>query len=638
MEKYKDPTKERPQTQIDGRDPMLNLTVYQQQGKEEQKRSFPQTLTYQNYLQKEVANPFYIPGSWGGMHPVLPQLPIVNNYNIRTTGPSDDHLKLNAIYQDKFPDEVSFTLESLGSRISFYRFMRNMMFPTGDEVKVTFKGGTYEGESLLSRIKFLEINPYSYYRFSKNPYRGLPNDFILYRTCYPIRYNPKTNSTECAGKSMSINVRIYKLVIGKNEQLADDIQNDLVWRDIDFYQQVRENILKNNNSPHFPIFMGYFIVDNPNIEFDKINQEKARIKNENERKLNNTADKFLANFQNGPMLEQIKITNETEIKRKAVVALTEAPSKNMIQWASKTYQSNGNVNDMIDSGFHTEEVWNNVLFQLYTAIYTLQKNKIIINDFNFGRNVFVKKINTGYKAQNYWKYIINGIEYYLPNYGYLVMIDSNFKDYDNETTGKTPGYNTEFKIVGKNIGKETKTISDEEYLSKTLEMLKSATNTNQFGRDFINGGGTEPPSKILNLMNEIHKDIIGSNEKDISKYIQRYFRKYLNNRIGTILTEQEKEKIHNMVLSDLRKGDLIAFEEHQEIFRVALITEMDKNTQPPVIKVLTKDRSEHGKDKVFRETNITGYKIMQFGETEEIKQENEPIDFSNNNLLETYFV
>jgi hypothetical protein len=65
--------------------------------------------------------------------------------------------------------------------------------------------------SLLSHIKFLELNPFNTNKFSNNPYKGLPRDMLIYKSCYPIVYDPSNISVQCKKSSVGINMRVYRL-------------------------------------------------------------------------------------------------------------------------------------------------------------------------------------------------------------------------------------------------------------------------------------------------------------------------------------------------------------------------------------------------------------------------------------------
>ena len=83
---------------------------------------------------------------------------------------------------------------------------------------------------------------------------------------------------------------------------------------------------------------------------------------------------------------------------------------------------------MIHSGFHSEKVWMSILFQLLSTFTTMYYNKFVIYNMDIDNNIFIKFL--GNENNGFWKYIIDDIEYYIPNYGYMIMIDSNYKDLD----------------------------------------------------------------------------------------------------------------------------------------------------------------------------------------------------------------
>ena len=131
-------------------------------------------------------------------------------------------------------------------------------------------------------------------------------------------------------------------------------------------------------------------------------------------------------------IEKDKLINKLNIdilEDDNIVILTEAPTQNIIAWSSRKYEQN-NVNSailqMISTGYHDTSVWRSVIFQLQTAIYVLHKKNICIYNFNLENNVYIKDTNYDNNNIGYWKYKINGVEFFVPNYGSIVLIDSNF--------------------------------------------------------------------------------------------------------------------------------------------------------------------------------------------------------------------
>ncbi len=69
---------------------------------------------------------------------------------------------------------------------------------------------------------------------------------------------------------------------------------------------------------------------------------------------------------------------------------------------------------------HTEKEWMSFLFQFWAGVYTLQKHlKLVHNDLRLG-NVLYHKIKC--LEHEYWKYIVDSTEYYVPNTGFVFII------------------------------------------------------------------------------------------------------------------------------------------------------------------------------------------------------------------------
>jgi len=117
-----------------------------------------------------------------------------------------------------------------------------------------------------------------------------------------------------------------------------------------------------------------------------------------------------------------------------LLMLTESFNSNMEDWAQVKYVEKEpndffvNVSEVIHTGYRTEEVWKSVLFQLIFAKYVLHKEKINFTNFTLKENVFMHKFKITPPGIKYWKYIINGAQYYVPNNEWLVMISSDFSD------------------------------------------------------------------------------------------------------------------------------------------------------------------------------------------------------------------
>ena len=179
---------------------------------------------------------------------------------------------LMMIYEDILPEKtLKATFKTLGERLTQIQFVRNILFYEGDGAETSLDGTT--ANSLLSHMKFLDLNPYFSSKYSDNPYKGLPDGFLLYRTCYPIKRTEPFGHPVCARDSMSLNVRIYKLNAGGyllNKQNNIKFHEYNQWREIAYYEYIREHIIKKKLCPNFVTLYGYYLCKNSKIDFDKI--------------------------------------------------------------------------------------------------------------------------------------------------------------------------------------------------------------------------------------------------------------------------------------------------------------------------------------------------------------------------------
>lgn len=67
---------------------------------------------------------------------------------------------------------------------------------------------------------------------------------------------------------------------------------------------------------------------------------------------------------------------------------------------------------------HSEEMWFNAFFQIFVGLYGLKKYFNMLHTDFHTNNILVHKVKPG----GYWKYIIDGENYYVPNLGYIFLI------------------------------------------------------------------------------------------------------------------------------------------------------------------------------------------------------------------------
>lgn len=590
--------------------------------------------------------PQYMYPSFGGASSYMP--PIVKNVYISTEGPTAHHQRLALINEDVLPAKpFTPSLTSVNERLSIYQFIRASIFNNKDGDNISLHGNEYN--SLLSFIKFGDLNPYNTYKLSDNLYKGLPDDYLIYRTCYPIRRNEPSGLTMCAKDSTGVNVRIYKMLEGSfmvNRIDKKQFTEYDEWREVAFYEYLRENILKKKVCPHFPFLYGYFISEKAEIDFDKVKIIKDNKKvpqpeepiytftTINTKKTTDEIQPLECTKQNGEA--SVAELNPNAYKGKALVLLTESPTYNISGWATKTYQKKGtNINEMVNRGIHSNKEWTNVLFQMMTGLAVLQINKTFIRNFNLENNVLVTDLTLRGQITNYWKYKIDDVDFYLPNLGYIVELDSNYKDVldpDETTFGKQTFDKTKYKLDGKFLGSECK-LTDTEIDDQIFEMIKNALDINFFGQEFIKLGGCKPPEEILYLMGKIYDEYV-RNKGLITDYIIKYMSTYLHNRVGTYLRETEILNIRRDDTREIKRGQVIVYEDGHGSYKfvIYLETQSDGN-----VRILTKNEPN---DNDVIENIVSAFSLLNYSRGEPIAQTFKANEASMNeeDLLETYII
>jgi hypothetical protein len=209
-------------------------------------------------------------------HPAVP--PIVQKYNITFGGA--DVTRLGEVYEDMLPTRIAMaknTFNSLSERLTVINYLRTVLIKQGDGEEIGFDSRKKaEINTLLSHLKIIGLNPYNYNKMTNNPYTGLPDRLIIYKSCYPIKVDQNTN-IQCSNDNIGINVRIYQLLEG--EAVMTNIGNEFkkyfeVWREMVYYEKIREEVVKSNISPNFVTLISYFMHPRTLLDFAKYRKAK----------------------------------------------------------------------------------------------------------------------------------------------------------------------------------------------------------------------------------------------------------------------------------------------------------------------------------------------------------------------------
>ena len=766
---------------------------------------------------KQEHIPVSIPAQHPFLQPIMPyqtqqrEVHVVRPTNINFSNPiSGSHSHISKIYESMIPnmEKFSMTLKSVKERNYMINYIRDLVLTDGDGEELSITAGKHR--TLLSWIQLIKDNPY---RSDVNPYKNLPKGFLMYSSAYPVRFKKETYNLELAATASSINARIYDLSIGAtrcgkiNKNI--DFDNFDVWREIKYYQFIREDIIKKKVSPNFVALYMYTLDSDSKINYQELDLVRNKythkskdnyvIKNaeviNNEHLLNPlnilmgdifgkmVANGFAYNAMNNSVIE--KLDNDFKILKanmgrnkylvlkaqyknreiddeelnylqnelpnfpganfdedkkgenmwvwtklgaeyfnskgifdtdkrlkqgndcenteliiiinklgkvnislssgQSLVALTEGPNSNITKWSSHVFKNFGTVQTQIQTGFHINEVWKSVLFQLLYACMVLYKEGICFENFSLENNVYIKDLKVNSENRDHWVYNLNGLDYYVPNYGYLVMIDTNYSDIKNTSYEIQPHLFsdrinpldlTKYKINSEKLYSNKNNIRN--ISDKLLEQFHNLFDSDNFSnKNFETYTQTSPDSEIIELLNNISpmfKDIKNSEElqsnegnlddiikkvenqidlkneenktelekltkeiedhkniiknlvtSTIEKNFTKYFGEYLHNRIGKSLSKDERDMLVDIHNSNFKKGELVAYQERYEEFKWAIYLNKD-NIKVKIIK------NDNG-----NEESVFPQSLYKFSPSETVKQTNEKgINYDSYFTIEKY--
>ena len=673
-----------------------------------------------------VPNPYY-PLATNGMVPwqyTQNNVPIIKKYNISLGNANGDITKLASLYEDILPSEGNVsnnTFNTLKERMIIHHYIRSIFIKTGDGEELLINGGPNRTESevtnLLSHVKLLEINPYHYNRLTDNIYRTLPTNFVMYRSCYPIKLG-QFNSIECSKSSIGMNIRIYLLSKYDDETHVSTLPryNSDVWRELDYYQYIREEIIKHNISPNFVSLHSYYMTKNTGINFGKFDKIRGQIEMRNYEIAKSNSDirnnlykkyiidqmdanpKEIVSFDDlireqlipatavaRPVtaLERTKVItirvernilnsryNHFMDSDKCLVMLSEAPTQHLLNWATRTYQiDNGPVKKMIQNGYHDDRVWQSVFFQLLLSMLVMFEKKIMFTEFSLKNNIFIKDLKHSDQSVGIWKYIFDGIEYFVPNYGYLLLIDSNFAEIAINGDPLSKNYNPSgitFRIKSTLMND---TNSNGEIYKLCIDRMIEVFNSNNFGREFTNYGGVAPTQAFLNALDIIqtrltiiknthfpvpvggivpppwtvvqHNAIIAAMKNLPLEIVKQNIFNMIHSRIGTPIKDQEKTYVSDRFDLNTKYGTIVTRKISPTFSTFAIYLGQSATPGPmglPRFNILTTDEPIFGNEDRISKRLIElevdrGSLFNYFGQPEHMYEPGKQY-----NTLETYLI
>ncbi len=573
-------------------------------------------MTYPSQFVPDLPN--YFPYN---RYPLLKpnEIPLQKIYNISLGNPAVHTSALNTLYQDALPgDPYVYTMINLFERRQLLNHLRGVMMDKQDGEDMTLQVGK---KSFLEYLKLVDFNPY---KIGKNPYANLPLDFLLYSAAYPVRFNMENGNIEIAKQSMGVNIRIYNMsqaALNFTNMVPDFTKDDFdVWRDIKFYTWVKENLLDTKICPNFITYILYKLDRYSNINYDNL---KAIISTHRSNPhitqaalLKQQIDDFIKNHKTlKSLVGPNGLSNTSGV---SLIAITEAPTSNFIEWCSPSYDTAPASRIMKATGCHSPDVWRSVLFQILYTMAVLQEKQIYIRDFCAENNIFIKDIFSDPNNVGHYVYNINNVNFYVPNFGYLVLIDNRFTDLTVSDSYKIES-TTIFNKNGNGI--DTNSINTLILNSCQKFFVDLAMN------NFKQYGFADLDIEVQNMVSNIEAQFNIVNIR-IKNIILKCFPEYIHNRVGTPLTKPERDSLSLVTMPKLVEGSLIVYQERYDEYKWAIYNG-DKGNKK---KIILKDNN--GK---IDKREVFSYSLKEYPDANNLYQTSEKtFRLNKDSLIETY--
>jgi len=168
---------------------------------------------------------------------------------------------------------------------------------------------------------------------------------------------------------------------------------------------------------------------------------------------------------------------------------------------------------------------------------------------------------------------------------------------------------------------------------KCFQVFKNAIDPNNFKGDFISEGGTPPQQETLDLLDKINKEATQTTgaPTDINYYIQKYMTRFMNNRIGTYLKEQEHINIRKDTMNSVNPGNIVVHDEGNGNSKFVLLLGISNG----VASIITK---EDNQPDYIQKDNIALTSLSNYSRHEPIVQTYKPneANLTEEAIIETY--
>jgi hypothetical protein len=434
---------------------------------------------------------------------------------------------------------------------------------------------------------------------------------------------------------------MYKLTNGALH--ADNINASInhydfeVWRELKYYEMIKTDIMSKKIAPNFIAPILYKVDTKSNIDWKKLEDIKLNGKStinfdymvKKEKKINDKTIYFHGPNQKvglalGATVNADNVVEKTvdltDDSKKTLILLTEAPTTNILKWASSDYEAFGTKRIMVATGYHSDAVWISILFQMVYIFSVLQEKGIFIPNISLERNFFIKDIFSDANAIGSWIYRINNVDYYIPNYGYILQFDSSYGAPTDEETSKD-----EHKIYSNMFGDK------DNIKNKVLEQFKDF----MIATNFISA--ISKNAKISEGTREFIRKIrnMATTPNIIDIFSSDLFIDFVHNRVGTLLLKSERENINTMTRPNFNKSKLMVCETRYQEYKwvVCLGAALDPKSKDFKKQIITKDDNSN----INKITDVFNSSLYGYPESERVLPDSsKQFKYDDNHIYETY--
>jgi hypothetical protein len=284
---------------------------------------------------------------------------------------------------------------------------------------------------------------------------------------------------------------------------------------------------------------------------------------------------------------------------------------------------------MISTGHRTVKEWKSVLFQFVYTFAILQKHNILFENLSLENNFFIKDTYANSSNLGFWIYKSENINFYVPNYGYILLFDSKYTDVkylnDNTIDDKLDINEKRFKIISDTLYKNNNGERDSIIPNIKNHIFQSFRNIiyrSNFNNILKKHGAHIPHNDITKLLDDMYND----GDTDIFKYLLKYFKEYCHNKIGSNLTENEIKLVNLYVRPIIKPGKMCVLQLRFNEYTWAQVVDKVGSNRT---RILMKDSVSDD----VKEITVPNHRLLAYHQNETVTL-NPPLNDSN--LIESY--